>query len=93
MTKAELIERVAKDLGPGITKKKVSQAVDSVFTHLYKGIRKDKHFTYPGFGTWRIKKRQARKGRNPKTGEVIKIKTKKAVRFRAGKQLDYAINR
>jgi DNA-binding protein HU-beta len=82
MTKAELIERVAKDLGPGVTKKTVTQMVESIFEHLHKGIRKDKRFTYPGFGTWSIKKRKARKGRNPKTGEEIEIAPTKTVIFK-----------
>ena len=82
MTKAELIERVAKDVGPGVTKKLTGQVVESVFEHLHKAIRKDKRFTYPGFGTWTIKKRKARKGRNPKTGEVIMIAPTKTVAFK-----------
>ncbi len=82
MTKAELIERVAKDLGPGVTKKLATQMVESVFEHLHKAIRKDKRFTYPGFGTWTIKKRKPRKGRNPKTGEVIQIPQTKTVTFK-----------
>lgn len=82
MTKAELIERVAKDLGPGTTKKLTLQTVELVFEHLHKAIRKDKRFTYPGFGTWTIKKRKARKGRNPKTGEVIQIAPTRTVTFK-----------
>ena len=82
MTKAELIERVAKDVGPGVTKKLTAQLVESVFEHLHKAIKKDKRFTYPGFGTWTIKKRKARKGRNPKTGEVIMIAPTKTVAFK-----------
>lgn len=82
MTKAELVERVAKDLGPGVTKKVATQAVESVFEHLHKSIKKEKRFTYPGFGTWTVKKRKARKGRNPKTGEEIKIPPTKTVVFK-----------
>lgn len=82
MTKAELIERVAKDAGPGVSKKLVTQMVESTFEHLHKGIKKDKRFTYPGFGTWTVKKRRARKGRNPKTGEVVHIPPTKTVGFK-----------
>lgn len=82
MTKAELIERVSKDIGPFVSKKRVTNIVESVFDHLYKSIRKDKRFTYPGFGTWAVKKRKARKGRNPKTGEVIMIAPTKTVAFK-----------
>lgn len=82
MTKAELIERVAKEAGPTVTKKQVGQLVESVFEHLHKAIRKDKRFTYPGFGTFAIKKRKARKGRNPKTGEEVHIAPTKTVAFK-----------
>ena len=82
MTKAELIERVAKDAGTGISKKRVMLIVESVFEHLHKSIKKDKRFSYPGFGTWSVKKRKARKGRNPKTGEVIMIAPTKTVAFK-----------
>ena len=82
MTKAELIERVSKDLGPAIQKKVAIQAVESVFTHLHKSIKKEKRFTYPGFGTWAVKKRKARKGRNPKTGEETQIPPTKTIVFK-----------
>jgi DNA-binding protein HU-beta len=92
MTKAELIERVAKDAGPTVSKKQVTELVESVFEHLHKAIRKDKRFTYPGFGTWSIKKRKARKGRNPKTGEVILIAPTKTVAFKPAPSLKAKIN-
>jgi DNA-binding protein HU-beta len=82
MTKAELIERVSKDAGPAVSKKAVTKMVESMFDHLHKSIRKDKRFTYPGFGTWSVKKRKARKGRNPKTGEVILIAPTRTVAFK-----------
>ena len=87
MTKAELVERVAKDAGPTVSKKQVSQLVESVFQHLHKAIRKDKRFSYPGFGTWAVKKRKARKGRNPKTGEVVTIAPTKTVAFKPAPNL------
>ena len=61
MTKAELIEKVAKEMGPGVTKKVTTEIVEKTFEHLHKAIRKDKRFTYPGFGTWTVRKRAARK--------------------------------
>lgn len=85
MTKAELIERVAKDMtraNPGVTKKLTAQVIEATFEHLHKAIRKDKRFSYPGFGTWTVKRRKARKGRNPKTGEVIQIAPTKTVAFK-----------
>ena len=92
MTKAELIERVAKDAGPTVTKKQVTELVESVFEHLHKAIRKDKRFTYPGFGTWTIKKRARRKGRNPKTGEIIEIAPTKTVAFKPAPNFKASIN-
>jgi DNA-binding protein HU-beta len=82
MTKAELIERVHKDLGPVVSKKLTTDAVEAVFTHLFKAIKKDKRFAYPGFGTWMVKKRKARTGRNPKTGEQVRIAPTKTVAFK-----------
>jgi DNA-binding protein HU-beta len=83
MTKAELLDRVliaAKDAD--VNKKQVTAVVDGLFTVLKKGIKKDHRFIYPGFGTWTMKKRKARKGRNPQTGEDIKIKASKTVTFK-----------
>jgi DNA-binding protein HU-beta len=82
MTKAELIEKVAKEAGAGVSKKQVSDIVESTFATLEKAIRKDKRFHLPGFGTWAVKKRQARKGRNPKTGEVVMIAPTRTVAFK-----------
>lgn len=82
MTKAELIERVAKDAGPTVSKKAVTTVIEAAFEHLHKAIKKDKRFTYPGFGTFSVKKRKARKGRNPKTGEAINIAPTKTVSFK-----------
>jgi DNA-binding protein HU-beta len=82
MTKAELIERVAKDAGPRMSRRMVAQVIEAAFEHLHKAIRKDKRFTYPGFGTWSVKKRKARKGRNPKTGEIVPIAPTRTVSFK-----------
>jgi DNA-binding protein HU-beta len=82
MTKADLIERVAKDYGPGVSKKLVATLIESAFEHLHKAIKKDKRFAYPGFGTFSVKKRKARKGRNPKTGEIIDIAPTRTVAFK-----------
>ena len=49
---------------------------------MHKAIKKDKRFSYPGFGTFTVKKRKARKGRNPKTGEIIDIAPTRTVAFK-----------
>ena len=91
MNKATLIELIAKDAG--ITKTAAASAVDSMTTGITKALKKNQRVTLVGFGTWGVTKRKARIGRNPQTGEAIKIKAKKAVRFKAGKQLERALNK
>ncbi len=91
MNKATLIELIAKDAG--ITKTAAASAVHSMTTGITKALKKNQRVTLVGFGTWGVTKRKARIGRNPQTGEAIKIKAKKAVRFKAGKQLERALNK
>ena len=91
MNKATLIERMAKDAG--ITKTAAASAVESLIEGVTSALKKNQRVTLVGFGTWGVTKRKARTGRNPQTGEAIKIKAKKAVRFKAGKQLEAAINK
>jgi DNA-binding protein HU-beta len=86
MTKAELIEKVAKDAG--ISKTAAGAALQSFMTNVAKALKKpDGKVTLVGFGTFSKSKRKARKGRNPQTGEAIKIKASNVVRFKAGKAL------
>jgi len=83
MTKAELIEAVLKSAkGVELSKKAVGEILDSAFDEVRKAIRKDKRFSYPDFGTFSVKSRKARTGRNPQTGETIKIKASKTVGFK-----------
>jgi len=91
MNKAMLIEKIAKDAG--ITKVAAATAVDSLIHGVTTSLKKNQKVTLVGFGTWGVSKRKARIGRNPQTGETIKIKAKKAVRFKAGKALDATLNR
>ena len=86
MTKAELIEKMAKDAG--ITKTAAGAALASFIDGVTKALKKkDGKVTLVGFGTFSKIRRKARKGRNPQTGEAIKIKASKAVKFKAGKKL------
>jgi DNA-binding protein HU-beta len=91
MNKATIIDMIAKDAG--ITKTAAADAVDSLVNGITKALKKNQRVTLVGFGTWSVSKRKARTGRNPQTGETIKIKAKKAVRFKAGKQLEKALNK
>ena len=80
MTKAELISQIAGKTG--LTKKAVEEVLDEAFAQIKKAVKKEKRFAYPDFGTFTVKKRKARKGRNPQTGEEIKIPASKTVGFK-----------
>ena len=84
MNKADLVNEVAKVVG---TKKQAQAAVDCVFETIKKALKKKDTVTIIGFGTFKVDKRKARKGRNPQTGEIIKIKAKKVPKFVPGKAL------
>ena len=90
MTKAELVEIMAKDAG--ISKAAAGKALDSFTTSVTKALKKkDGKVILVGFGTFSKVRRKARKGRNPQTGEKIKIKARNAVKFSAGKKLKDAV--
>jgi DNA-binding protein HU-beta len=90
MTKAELIEQMAVDAG--ISKAAAGEALKSFVDGVTKALKKkDGKVTLVGFGTFQKVSRKARKGRNPQTGEPIKIKASKSVRFKPGKKLKDAI--
>ena len=85
MNKGDLVEAVAKDLKE--SKAAAERAVNSVLRTVAKGLKKDKKVQLIGFGTFDVRKRKARKGRNPQTGATITIKARKAVVFKAGQAL------
>ena len=90
MTKAELIEKMANDAG--ISKVAASAALNSFTASVAKALKKkDGKLTLVGFGTFSKVRRKARMGRNPQTGESIKIKARNVVKFRPGKKLSDAI--
>ncbi len=87
MNKAELVESVQKALGKETTKRAAEDAVKAVLESIAKGVKKDKKVQLIGFGTFEVKKRAARMGRNPKTGESMKIKASKTCGFKASSVL------
>ena len=90
MTKAELIEQMANDAG--ITKVAATKALESMISGITKSHKKkDGKITLTGFGTFAKSRRKARKGRNPQTGETIKIKASNTVKFKAGKKLKESV--
>ena len=80
MTKGELVEAVAK--AAGINKKSAGEAVDATFEGISRAIKKSKRFQVPGFGTFTVRSRKAREGRNPQTGDVISLKASRTVGFK-----------
>ncbi len=84
MNKAELVEAVQKSLGADTSKAAAERAVSSVLDSIQKGLKKDKTVQLIGFGTFSIAKRAARQGINPQTGDKIKIKASKTVKFKPG---------
>ena len=85
MNKAELISKISEDAG--ITKTQANATLDSFVAAVTKTLKGNGKVTLVGFGTFSVSKRAARNGRNPQTGEVIKIKAKKVAKFKAGKEL------
>ena len=88
MNKAQLIDEVAKVT---CSKKEASSAVDATLAAIKKALKKGDAVTLVGFGTFGVKKRKARVGRNPQTGKVLKIAAKKVPVFKAGKGLKVAV--
>jgi DNA-binding protein HU-beta len=80
MNKAELVELIQKNMGGDTSKRAAADALEAVLTSLAKGI-KGGNVQLIGFGTFKVATRKARTGRNPKTGEAMKIKASKTVRF------------
>lgn len=91
MTKAELIERLQKGAGKDLSKKALGELVDEVFLNIGKAVKRKKRFTYPGFGTFQLKRRAARVGRNPRTNEEVQIAAHKTVVFRPAPALKSAL--
>ena len=90
MTKAELVEQAAKDAK--VSKVAAAAALNSFMGNVTTALKKkDGKVTLVGFGTFSKIRRKARKGRNPQTGEPIKIKASKAVKFSPGKKLKDAV--
>lgn len=91
MNKTELVEAVMKQTG--LSKKDAEAALKAYVGTITKALVKGDKVSLVGFGTFEVSKRPARKGRNPKTGEEMKIKACKAPKFKAGKALKDAVNK
>ena len=89
MNKTDLINEVAKLVK---TKKEAQAAVDCVFSAITQALKKEEAVTVIGFGTFKVNKRKARKGRNPQTGDEIEIKAKNIPKFIPGKALKDSVD-
>ena len=90
MNKAEFVETVADKAG--MSKQDAMSAVDTVLDCLTDAMKGGNQITLIGFGTFLVRERDARTGRNPRTGEPIEIKASKVPSFKAGKALKDAVN-
>ncbi len=90
MTKAELVEEVAR--AAELTKKDSEVVVDEVFKNIIQALNRGEKIELRGFGSFRVRQRDARRGRNPKTGEPVDIPAKRVPYFKPGKELKELIN-
>jgi DNA-binding protein HU-beta len=90
MNKTELVEAVAKD--SGLSNIDARKAVESLISTVEKTLKKGDEIAITGFGKFSVVKRSARTGRNPQTGEAVKIKASKAPKFTPGAGLKQAVN-
>ena len=91
MNKAELVEAMAKKTGA--TKKATEESLNALVESITKALKKGDKVQLVGFGTFEVRKRAARKGRNPQTGAEIKIPASKAPAFKPGKALKDVVNK
>ena len=91
MTKAELVEEVSRV--SDLTKKHSEVIVDTVFKTIIDALHRGEKIELRGFGSFRLRKREPRKGRNPKTGDKVDVPPKKVPYFKPGKELKELINR
>jgi len=90
MNKSELVDAIAD--ASGLSKADSGRAVDALIKSVTKALKKGDTVSLVGFGTFSVRKRKARTGRNPRTGDTIKIKASKNPAFKAGKALKDAVN-
>jgi DNA-binding protein HU-beta len=90
MNKTNLIDAMAEDAG--ISKASAKNALESFLANVEGALKKEERVSLVGFGSWSVSKRAAREGRNPQTGKTIKIAAKNVVKFKAGSELQKAVN-
>ena len=90
MSKQQLVEMIAEKAG--LTKADAARALDATMESVTEALKKGEKVSLVGFGTFATSKREAREGRNPRTGETVKIAARTAVTFKAGSKLKDAVN-
>ena len=93
MNKSELIDEIRSVNGDECSKACAERALDAVLNAIMKGLKRDGSVQLIGFGTFKVSDRKARNGRNPRTGETIKIAASKVPAFSAGQALKDAVNK
>ena len=91
MNKTQLIDAIAEDAG--ISKVAAKSALESFLKNVGETLTKGEKISLVGFGSWSVSERAEREGRNPQTGKTIKIAAKKVVKFKAGSELENAVNK
>jgi integration host factor subunit beta len=86
MTKAELVDKIAEKK-PGLTRRQVEVVVNTVLDGIKDALSREDKVEIRGFGSFRIRYRRAKEGRNPKTGETVQVPPKKVPFFKAGKEM------
>ncbi|HET7318173.1 MAG TPA: integration host factor subunit beta [Nitrospirota bacterium] len=86
MTKAELVDKIAEKK-PGLTRKQVEVVVNTVLDGIKDALSREDKVEIRGFGSFRVRHRRAKEGRNPKTGETVQVPPKKVPFFKAGKEM------
>ncbi|HSM51884.1 MAG TPA: HU family DNA-binding protein [Thermoanaerobaculia bacterium] len=90
--KADIVDYVSEQVD-GLTKKQAGEAFEAVLAAMVAHLKKGERVQLPGFGSFAVSARKARKGRNPATGATITIKASKSVRFKVGKELKEAVTK
>ena len=89
--KTDLVKELAKSRGISVAE--AGRVLNDTLGIIQKNLKKGNSVTFMGFGTFSVKKRAARKGRNPQTGEEIKIKATKVIKFKAGSKLSASVKK
>lgn len=93
MTKADLVEQVAEAIGPGITKKDCAMVVDGFLNAVRQALAEGEHIEIRGFGTFKVREREARTARNPRTGDPVQVPARHVPVFKPSKHMRSQVSR